>query len=479
MTSEDKRLEQEIFSAQQNEDWEAFLQLSQQLWTRSASDNQLAIEYQIWQALKSIPAAKRDEMMAASDTSNALKGWLEFVQTTQLHPAWQKPALEDIERFNPDALYNQHLTQALVDQLLIPKKIHQVAVLLPLTGPYQSIGLQIRNGIIRNQLQNAPDTQLTFYNTAQTDQIESVYQSAKQNGADRIIGPLQKQNIEQLAKYADQSMIALNDVTAIPHFDFISNSEALQIATKLCRKHYRNIGILTSSNPSDSQLAIQISQLWKQEPGHKLTLKTYPAKHPRLREALGSVINETQSQARKNNLRWLLKEKLYFTPRTRQDLDAIVLLGNTQQVAVFQPQFEFFELKLPVYGSSKLTPAKLGSTAPNKDMENVIFPSFRAALIQTNLTSKLEAFGWDSFTLATKQYLLGPKICLNDGMTGRLSREENTFDYQLIWAKYNHKGIAVPLKKEEAPLFSDSKVATPETAQFVSANKEALPDLNE
>lgn len=447
-------LQEEIREAKLAKSWNNYLELSQLLWSSTTPDNQLAIEYQIWQTLKDLPHSEKDKLDIDENSSPELKSWLAFVKSTELHPIWQKSALADLKRFNPTALFNQHLNQAISTNLLKPNQVHQVAVFLPLTGPYKNIAMQIRDGIIHNQLTQAPGIKLAFYNTrfnpSEPNQILSTYQTAKQNGADVILGPLQKQNIEILTKKlnaigGDNSVIALNDAFGMQHFNFISNSEALQIATKLCKKHYKSIAILTSTTSADSSLAVQIADYWQQTPGHRLSLKSYPAKHPKLREALGSVINETNSQARKNNLQWLFREHLSFTPRTRKDLNAIVLLGNARQVAVFKPQFAFFELKLPVYGSSKLTPINLDKTAPNKDLSNVIFPTLKATLEPTALSSTLEAYGWDSFTLATQKYRLGPAICLNGGMMGKLSKLGNQFDYKMSWAKYNSKGQVVPL----------------------------------
>ena len=166
-----------------------------------------------------------------------------------------------------------------------------------------------------------------------------------------------------------------------------------------------------------------------------------PEKKANLRKALASVINEQQSNDRKNNLQWLLRINLSFFPRTRQDLDAVVLLGNTKQLAVFQPQFKFFNLTIPTYSSSKLTPTNLQKNKPNMDLKNISFPTYRAVLINNGLISKLEAFGWDSLTIALNQHLFAPNLCLNSGMSGNLSKDGLVYDRQYIWAKYNQDGI--------------------------------------
>jgi outer membrane PBP1 activator LpoA protein len=438
-------LESSISSLKLQQDWLAYIDYSTELWTNVDSENKLAIEYEIWQTLKNIPDEQRQELLEENPEKIELTDWLEFVYITELYPIEQKQQLKDSLTFNPHAVFNANLSHSLINQLKSSKKPEHVAVLLPFSGNYKQVSLQIRNGIIKNKLQNNPQLTLSFYDSSNTEQIKEIYQKSIENGADFVIGPIQKEtlnllNSPQQMSVDKQAILTLNE-NPMPNLTFSSRYEGVQITKKLCSENYKNIAILTSNNNSDADLATQIFRQWKQFSGNNATLKVYPEKKANLRKALASVINEQQSNDRKNNLQWLLRINLSFFPRTRQDLDAVVLLGNTKQLAVFQPQFKFFNLTIPTYSSSKLTPTNLQKNKPNMDLKNISFPTYRAVLINNGLISKLEAFGWDSLTIALNQHLFAPNLCLNSGMSGNLSKDGLVYDRQYIWAKYNQDGI--------------------------------------
>lgn len=439
-----KNLEKLILEYKQQKQWSKYLITATELWTHANPSNQLSIEYQIWQTLKE--ASQQEHSLQKKYQDNIdLVDWFEFIQTTKLHPINQKQSLKDSQEFNPHALFNAHLSDVILKRLNQPTLASHIAILLPLSGNYRPISLQIRNGIIKNKLLNHPDLTLRFYDSSNAHQIDKTYQTAIKNGADFVIGPVKKETIQFLSGSPNltinqQQILTLND-GSLPHFSYKSKSEALQIVSKLKEKCYKNIAVLSSSKKFDTQLSQNLLHRWLQDTNHQITVKTYPKKRPNLRKALASVINEKQSSARKNNLRWLLQKKLYFTPRPRQDLDALVLLGNANQVAVFKPQLNFFNLDLPIYSSSSLTPAKLKNSKPNKDLRGVNFLTYPAVKIASNLTSKLEAFGWDSLTIVTHQHLFAPKTCLNKGMTGRLTKDDTVYDHQYQWMKYNRQGI--------------------------------------
>lgn len=438
-------LEQDAIHYKKQLDWVSYVSTATELWSNLEQKEQIVIEYDIWQTIKKIPKQQREELISDYPEEVNLINWLEFVEITEKKLLEQKQQLQDNLIFNPLSDFNKNLTTALISKLTTPYQIKKVAVLLPFSGNYRQVSLQIRNGIIKNRLENHPDLTLSFYDSSNAEQIVETYQTALKEGAEFIIGPIKKETIQALNS-AEQitinpkTILTLNE-SSLPNFTYSSSTEGQQITQKLCSKEYQNVGILTSNKKLDSELALQIANQWQQLTGDSVILKSYPQKRPNLRKALGSLINSDKSAARKNNLRWLLKQDLSFTHRTRQDLDAIVLLGNTKQLAVFQPQFKFFNLKLPVYGSAKITPAKLFNSKANKDLKNIHFPSYPAALYPSSLTSKLEAFGWDSFLIATQQHLFSPNICLNTGMTGKLNRDGLIYDHQYIWAKYNRQGF--------------------------------------
>lgn len=456
-------LEESIQDAKNDQAWEEYIQLSRELWLEVDDANRLAIEFQVWSTFKNLPQTTLEELQISAENNTDLQNWLRLVEATQQKVIWQKQALRDLREFYPTALYSEHLLPELQNKLNQPNTLKNIAVLLPFTGNYANISLQIRNGLLKNHFSTQSDLNIRFYDSSDLSELKQTYLTAIHQGAEWVIGPLRKEAIEILADLKPENLLALNQINDpnIKQFNFKSDSEAAQITQKLQYHDFKRIGILTSTASSDTNLAQHILYNWTQMEGNHAVLKTYPTQRPNLRAALGSVINEPESEARKNNLKWLFKEKVHFTPRLRQDLDSIVLIGSTERLAVFKPQFKFFDLNLPTYGSSKLTPAQLKQTPPNKDLSHLIFPTMTAALKETSLKTPFEAFGWDSLTLVLNQENLAPGLCLNSGMTGKLSMQDNIIDHRFIWAQYDRYGDITqapayvppqPVEKEQEPI---------------------------
>jgi len=443
-------LRSSILKHKKNQNWSQYLHYATELWARTKASKQVEIEQNIWQTLKSVPKKEQLHSMTKHPKDIDLADWFEFTDIEELNKIDQKQFLKDSLEFNPYAIFNAHLSKELLKKLdmvqVIPTiTVHKVAVFLPLTGNYRLISQQIRNGILKNKMKNHPNISIKFYDTSDPSQINEVYKKATSEGADFIIGPLKKETIQSLA--TSEPDIKLDRIVALnsgilSNFSYNSSTEGMLIVNKFKEKQYKNIAILTSDKNSDTQLSNEVSGTWQQTLGHNVTVKDYSNKKTNYRESLARLINEKESSQRKNNIRWLLKRKIHFTPRVRQDLDAVLLLGDSKHIAVFQPQFKFFNLKIPIYGSSKLTPTKMTRTKPNEDLKGIRFPTYPAAIKPSNLTSKLEAFGWDSFTIATNQHLFTPGSCVDKGMTGRLTKNGLNYENYYVWAKYNRTGIA-------------------------------------
>lgn len=443
-----KELKTMVRQAIKAQDYAQLTIWSQQLWQNTHdADEKAAIQYQLWQIFKTLNRDQLTELQSqASETDNAI-----LLQWVDLAKAWQNNQglnrLSAVENEialaeNPD--FFQPVLMQVKQEATQPPAIQKLAVFLPLSGKYKQISLQIRNGLIKNVLLKHPNITLTFYDTEENNNLVTLYQQAMDDGNDWVIGPLKKQNIQQLNTLNAENITALNQLDqtfTFIQFSLRTPSEPTQIEDKLCQANYRHLGILSSQSTGDLNLGQTLTYLWRQMPLHHAAFNSYPTRHPNLRKALGDLINETESQNRKANLRWLLQEKLTFFPRTRKDLQAIILIGNRERVAVFKPQFKFFDLKLPIYGTSKLTPKNLQHANPTKDLSKVIFPTLPAALNTTPANTVLEAFGWDSVELTLNHTLLAPNLCLNTGLTGALQVDEDKkVDRRLSWATYNHQG---------------------------------------
>ncbi|MDG6778521.1 penicillin-binding protein activator [Thiomicrorhabdus sp. zzn3] len=515
-----EELRAQRLNAQTQQAWSDYLQLTEVLWHQANDREQAEIERQTWQTLaaefKDIRRLQR--LRQAGDLP--AQQWADLLEAMQQPGLYAYSALQTLKEWRPNAIYQHHLLAELSETFKQPS-VKQLAVLLPLSGKYQEVGEQIRNGLLKAYMISNRQTGVRFYDTSDPQQVVERYQQAVHEGADFVVGPLTKESVERLAQYLKQQdglentqttqdgstdlkpfdtansstdlpvitsspsdqgshtapvkVLALNETEQAGlnsplflSFNYRSQTESQQITQQLEANRYQRIGILSSEMSRDMNNAQSLLSQWLSNPQNQAVFKSYPVEKLNLRKALGDLINEEASQARYNNLRWLLGEKLEFFPRTRQDLQAIVLIGNAKQVAVFHPQFEFFQLQLPVYATSNLTPANLQKIENNPDLANVIFPTIPAIFTPHALQSPLEAFGWDSFILAMQHHKLADNLCLNQGQSGILYRNPDyTIDKKLVWAHYSPIGqltrwVPPPEPQEaDAEAVSDEKAAPP------------------
>ena len=448
-------------------DWTTYIQLSNHLWQQSDEESQAQIEQEIWGRLKYVDAATIESFKSHTDSGVQAWGLLLSIlngPAQQLEASLQNISANRTESNDKIAIYQNHLLPELQQKLSGFAAVKQIAVLLPFQGKYEQVSKQIQTGMLKAFLASDQSTTLKFYDSFQIDQVETVYQLAKQEGADFVIGPLRKEALEQLAHLTDPNMLALNKIEAVAfyQFSFKSADEVSQMIALFNQQNYRHIGILTNDGRSELATAEALTKAWQTQPLHSATLSIYPDENPKLRDALGTLINEETSQTRYNNLRWATGQSLSFFPRTRQDFDAIVILDNRNRMAVFKPQFAFFELKVPVYGSTQLSPTNLQENRPYIDLKGVKFLTHPYALYPDALDTQFEAYGWDSFQLASQMNKMRVGAILDNGKTGLLSLHDREFLQQLVWAQYNKDGLIEPMPPTlPAGIFSTPETITP------------------
>ena len=90
--------------------------------------------------------------------------------------------------------------------------LQQVAVFLPLSGNLEAQGAAIRNGMLMSYKENQGQFTLNFYDT-QGKAMGDLYKQAIQEGANMIIGPLLKDQVEELLKASPTvPVLALNEL---------------------------------------------------------------------------------------------------------------------------------------------------------------------------------------------------------------------------------------------------------------------------
>lgn len=459
-------LELQIKLLAEMQDWTTYIQLSNHLWQQSDNERQAQIEQAVWDQLKYVDSATIESLRQHKDSG--VQAWARLLSILN-GPAQQiEESLQHISALRTAsndrvAIYQNHLLPELQQRLSGLAAVKQIAVLLPFQGKYEQVSKQIQTGLLKAFLASDQSTTLKFYDSFQLDQVEAVYQLAKQEGADFVIGPLRKEALEQLVHLADPNILALNKIEAAAfyQFSFKSADEVSQMIALFKQHDYRHIGILTNDGRTELSTANALQQAWQNKPLRSATISIYPDEKPKLRDALASLLNIEASQSRYDTLRWATRQKLAFYPRTRQDFDAIVILDDRNRIAVFKPQFAFFELQVPVYSSTHLSPKILQENRPYLDLEGVKFLTYPATLNPDKLNTLFEAYGWDSFQLVSQMNKMRVGAVLDNGKTGLLSLHRRDFLQKLVWAQYNKDGLIEPMPLRVGTESNSTSTTTP------------------
>lgn len=429
---------------------------------------------QIWFDLQLVPEEQL-RALAEQESSPDLTGWITLALISQVESgdlyrlvaaidAWQQqnprhPAAIDL----PASL--QMLSELSENQ---PK---QIGVLLPFSGPLEKAGLAIRNGLLTAWQQARYNEQtlpaLNFYDTAAADDIQSLYLQALNDGAEAIIGPLSKANVQQLATLTERTIptLALNyldDRTYNPRnfyqFGLAPEDEARQIAEDTWAQGARSVMVLAPQSERGQRVSDAFIEAWQLK-GGTIASKALFTRPDQYLGAIKSALNVTDSEQRHRTLSGLLDESLEFEFRRRQDIDQVFMVAFPAQARQLKPLLNYQRaIELPVVATSDIYAGKADASR-DKDIEGVrfvempwrLYPSELQSLAQdafpesTRSYATLVALGIDAYKLYPRlpQMAVFGDVRIQ-GVTGALAmNSRGRIERTLEWARIE-KGLVVP-----------------------------------
>ncbi len=417
------------------------------------------------------------------------QGWLELALILRSKTSSAKKLSKQVEswkrRFTQHPasgnLSSQKLALALSS---IPENsfADSIAVILPLTGKTASVATTIRDGIISAFLENSDVSnlpQVKFYNSTDDD-FENVYNRSVREGADVVIGPLNKLSVNQLSNASTLPVptLALNyqipkNIENLPpnltQFGLLPEDEAVSAALRALKNKFKRALIIGSDDILSNRLATAFRKEFEMNGGIIIGSLSLPKEKFDYSKQLREALHINQSRQRHRTLQSVLSNRLKFEPTIRQDIDVIYLTTDNQQARLIRPQLLFFRAKeIPLLASSRLN-EQLDSAKKTRDLDGVVFSEIAWALsmdnpqelFQTNISTnwpektnyaKFFALGADAYNILPflAEMKENPEA-IYLGYTGELSLEENyRLQRKLSWATFE-KSSPVPLietKKE-------------------------------
>lgn len=457
----------------------------------------------IWQDLMSLDSEDLQILAEQSDDRD-LQGWAQLAQISRDNTTNLKRQLERVELWqmqwpgHPASLELPSDLQLL--NQLVRQQPRKIALLLPQTGRLAGAASAVRDGFLASYFELPKEDfrpEIAQYDTASAD-INTVYDQAVQDGAQIVIGPLSKDNVEALAQrpFLSVPVLALNYIEERPdtqisstaelsaplpgqpmseqsgafapqlyQFGLAPEDEARSIARYAHLQGYRRAMIIAPDVDWAERSITAFAEQWD-ELGGSIVADSRFIGAGDYSDVIKQALLIGQSEDRHRQLRQIIYTNSEFEPRRRKDVEVILMIANPSQARQIKPTLAFhYAGDLPVLATSQIYDGHTEGSE-NRDLSGIRFntlPWFFAATGDAQAVrqhsqapasySRLHAMGADAFHLYARlpqlqqlpqTRLLGATGSLTLSREGRIVRDP-------IWAEFDD-GKAVPLRARNTQL---------------------------
>lgn len=431
---------------------------------------------QLWQTLMQLTPQVLDLFNPGIPPADD-SGWFALAYTIKAYqskPEVLQIALEDWKRSYPNHPADPKLYQSvLAAGTHLPDQLSSIAILLPASGPYTEAANAIRQGIIAEHYSHASADKIQFYDI-NTDEysggsnVLSAYQRAVEDGADIVIGPLQKSSVEQLATQGELTVpvLALNrtdDSLSRPNmyqFGLAPEDDAIAIANYATQQHYQRAVMLTPANSWGDRVADAFISQWRQNGGQVIQHARYDESKSDFSDTLIPLMGLDVSKQRYQQLKSVLSRSMDFEPRRRQDIDFVFLAARPLKARQLVPQLKFHRSgKLPIIATSH---AYEGTPNPQQDIDlndliitdmpwivgmessnDSSYPMFAQQARNSGALARLFAMGVDAYRLVPQLNAMSRDSAQTiQGATGQLHiNARGQVERDMSWAQFKQGEI--------------------------------------
>jgi len=405
-------------------------------------------------------------------------GWFALayaVKAYQDRPETLQVALEDWRRTYPNhpadpALYEQ-VVKASSSQL--PQQFNDIAVLLPVDGPFVEAAKAIKQGIIAAHYASGSSAKLHFLdvNTDSVSGISNVrqqYDEAVARGASVVIGPLQKASVDAVATLPELPVpvLALNRIDErmsrpnLYQFGLAPEDDAVAIADYARRQGYQHAVMLIPRGDWGDRVGQAFRDAWRNQGGSVISQASYSESENDFRDTLIPLMGLDVSEQRYRALKNVVGRSMEFEPQRRQDIDFAFILARPLKARQLVSQLKFHRSgSLPLLATSH---AYAGYADPQQDIdlndlyitdipwmfssENNQDPAYQALQGQSEAMGgllRLYAMGVDAYRLLPElNQLSADETLVYQGATGQLSVNElGQVQREMQWGRFRQGSI--------------------------------------
>lgn len=301
-----------------------------------------------------------------------------------------------------------------VQTALVPTSVTRVAALLPQSGALGSVGQEIYRGIDTARNSVARETSVQLYDVSAGGAVAQ-YQRAVADGADIVIGPLDKESLAELLaqpQVLSKPLLSLNYLTnsrnipgALYQFGLLPEDEARQVAETTSARGLRTAIVLAPA----SSWGDRISGAFR---------AAYQAKG-------GQVINIQQFADAPSNA--YLQNVQNALAATQGRASMVFLAASPSQARLMRPLLAAQAPELPIYATSHIFSGRVDA-GKDADLDGILYTEIpwvmeglQSGTLNNSQFPRMFALGMDAFLIAKNL----PSIARNpntqvNGKTGNI-----------------------------------------------------------
>jgi outer membrane PBP1 activator LpoA protein len=418
--------------------------VDREVWLENGNDI-LANQRLIWEGFRAFPP--RDALAPTGD--RVVDGWLALAPlATRSDSDLRRELLAWRQTYTDHPAAGRLLADMLSTQrgAAFPT---QVALLLPLSSPQRTQALAIRDGFMAAHLARGGDhaTTIRVYDTTQLGS-QQAYLRAQLDGADFIVGPLFRAEVDQvIAQAGFVPTLALNFAQAetpslgsFYQFALAPTDEARVIAASAAQAGAATAIAFVPSNQRGYGILDSFRAEFEAQGGRVLDFAGYDPASRDFAQQIAALFNITRSTQRHRRLAANLGVPIEFEPRLRQDVDAIFIAADSRTARLLMPQLRTYAVgNIPTYATSEIY--NPGSNTRDNDLNGLIFadvpavltPDDDAELLRRDVQSywpqrateiRLYGMGYDAYELIAPLYTADRTWPVR-GLSGELSPDEH------------------------------------------------------
>ncbi len=440
-----------------------------------------------------------------------LEGWVDLARIARRAmadpPTLERQLAEWSQRYPAHPAQGTILSELISASVTGAKAPSHVALLLPFDGQFANASSAVRDGFLAawfDDIGNPARPTISIWNTSDRD-VWTTYLAAVEDGADFVVGPLEKLGVDVLAKAAplpvdtlalnrveEASSEGLDPAKPVGPSDQMSNlaepgqpavtysagppptgalyqmalspeGEAQRVAERAWFDGHTSAAVLSPEGDWGERVTGAFVTAFANLGGLVATQRSYPNRPTDMSASVEALLAVDQSTERAQSLQRLLGRELNHVPRRREDVGFVFLAAFPSQARQLRPQLKFHHASdVPVYATSHIYPGFSDPTA-NIDLDGVIFGDMPWVLFDAGAHGRLKpqlqrirgdaalkfgrlyAFGVDAYSILPRLGRLRAQSQTEyAGETGWLSVDgQAIIKRRLTWAQFID-GLAQP-----------------------------------